>query len=286
VTQGLSTDLTLEYTRSVARGLSVLACFSERRPVMTISSVAAACGLTRATARRILHTLVQLGFVAAEGDRFRLTPRVLSIGYSYLSSLALPELAHPRMEQLVATVRESSSMAVLDECEIVYVARVATGRIMSHSLTVGTRLPAFATAMGRVLLACLTEPELEAALPGDPFPRFTARTIGTGARLREELAAVRAQGFALNDGELEEGLRSIAVPVRGPRGAAEAALNVAVDAGRVSVDRLKAEILPPLREAAELIENDLRHHPAGGEEPRGGPAAGTRESLLRVAAAH
>jgi IclR family pca regulon transcriptional regulator len=251
---------------------------------MTISAVAAESGLTRATARRILHTLVQLGFVATDGERFRLTPRVLSIGYSYLSSLALPELAHPRMEQLVATVQESCSLAVLDECEIVYVARVATARIMSHSLTVGTRLPAFATAMGRALLASLTEEELAAALPGEPFPRFTTRTVGTGARLRAELSGVRTRGFALNDQELEEGLRSIAVPIRGAHGRPEAALNVAVDAGRVSVDQLRRDILPPLREAATLIENDLRHHPVGGEA-RLGPAAATPGGQFRVAAA-
>ncbi|HYZ00324.1 MAG TPA: IclR family transcriptional regulator C-terminal domain-containing protein [Candidatus Binatia bacterium] len=277
----MSTDLGLEYTRSVARGLQVLGCFSERRPVMTISTVATECGLTRATARRILHTLVRLGFVSADGDYFRLTPRVLSIGYSYLSSLALPELAHPRMEQLVAAVHESSSLAVLDGCEIVYVARVATGR-MSHSLTVGTRLPAFATALGRALLACLTEDELPASLPEEPFPRFTDRTIGNGASLRDALAGVRSRGFAINDGELEEGQRSIAVPIRGARGRAEAALNVAVDAGRVSVDDLRTGILPELREAAAAIENDLRHHPVG--RSRGGDAAAP-DVLYRVAAA-
>lgn len=234
---------------------------------MTISTVAAESGLTRATARRILHTLVQLGFVAADGDYFRLTPRVLSIGYSYLSSLALPELAHPRMEQLVATVQETSSLAVLDGSEIVLVARMARGRIMSYSFTVGTRLPAFATAMGRALLACLTEDELAAALPEEPFPRFTARTVRTGAELRDALAGVRSRGFAINDGELEEGVRSIAVPIRGARGRAEAALNVAVEAGRVSVDELRTDILPELRQVAGAVENDLRQHPMGGAAP-------------------
>lgn len=272
----MSTDLGLEYTRSVARGLSVLGCFSERRPVMTISTVAAESGLTRATARRILHTLVQLGFVAADGDRFRLTPRVLSIGHSYLSSLALPELAHPWMDRLVGTLHESSSLAVLDGCEIVCVAHV--GRTMSHPLTVGTRLPAFATAIGRALLACLTEEELPAALPEEPFPRFTARTLRTAAELRDALAGVRSRGFAISDGDLEVGLRAIAVPIRGPRGRAEAALSVAVAAGQAGVDDMRTGVLPQLRAAAAAIEKGLRHHPAGG-------ATSGLDGLHRVAGA-
>jgi IclR family pca regulon transcriptional regulator len=242
----------------------VIGSFSDGRPVMTISMVAAETGLTRATARRILHTLRQLGFVAADGDLFRLTPKVLSMGYSYLSALELPELAHPHMEQLVAQTHESSSLAILDRPDVVYVARVPTRRIMSVTLTVGTRLPAFATSMGRVLLAELPPGELDALLGSQPFPALTSRTVRTPDELREVLGQVRRQGYALTDQELEDGLRSIAVPIRDARGEAEAALNVAVHAGRTSTDTMLTDFLPRLLEAAGAIEADLAHRPSGG----------------------
>lgn len=257
----MSTDRALEYVQSLARGLSVISCFSERRPAMTISAVAEATGLSRATARRVLHTLQQLDLVATDGEVFRLTPRVLSIGYAYLSSLELPELAHPHMEQLVAQVHESSSLAVLDGADIVYVARVPTKRIMSVAITVGTRLPAFATSMGRALLADRTPAEVEELLGTGPLPALTARTVRTPADLRRVLDRVRDEGFALTDQELEDGLRSIAVPVRDARGVARAALNVAAHAGRVSAQAMVEEFLPPLLEAAFRIETDVRHRP-------------------------
>jgi IclR family transcriptional regulator, pca regulon regulatory protein len=260
----VSTEASLEYVRSLARGLAVIASFSAGRPVMTISMVAAETGLTRATARRILHTLGQLGFVARDGDLFRLTPKVLSIGYSYLSGLELPELAHPHMEQLVAQVHESSSLAILDGQDIVYVARVPTKRIMSVTLTVGTRLPAFATSMGRVLLAELPAEELDVHLGSEPFPPLTSRTVRTRHELRELLRRVREHGYALTDQELEDGLRSVAVPIRDAHGAVEAALNIAAHAGRISKDTMLADFLPRLREAAGAIEADLTHRPAGG----------------------
>jgi IclR family transcriptional regulator, pca regulon regulatory protein len=264
VSQDVSTDASLEYVRSLARGLAVIGSFSEGRPVMTISMVASETGLTRATARRILHTLCKLGLVAVDGDQFRLTPKVLSIGYSYLSGLELPELAHPHMEQLVARVHESSSIAILDRRDIVYVARVPTKRIMSVSLTVGTRLPAFATSMGRVLLAELSADELERLLGDQPYPPHTSRTVRTLHGLREILRRVRDQGYALTDQELEEGLRSIAVPIRGAHGEVEAALNIAAHAGRISKETMLADFLPRLRETARAIEADLTHVPAGG----------------------
>jgi IclR family transcriptional regulator, pca regulon regulatory protein len=260
----MSMERSLEYVQSLARGLAVISCFSERQPAMTISAVAEATGLSRATARRVLHTLQQLDLVATEGEVFRLTPRVLSIGYAYLSSLELPELAHPHMEQLVAQVRESSSLAVLDGADIVYVARVPTKRIMSVAITVGTRLPAFATSMGRALLADRPPAEVEELLGSDPLPTLTSRTVRTPAELRTALDRVREDGFALNDQELEEGLRSIAVPVRDARGVAQAALNVAAHAGRVSARAMVDEFLPPLRMAAQRIENDVRHRPVLG----------------------
>ena len=264
-------DASLEYVRSLARGLAVIGSFSEGRPVMTISMVAAETGLTRATARRILHTLRQLGFVAAEGDLYRLTPKVLSIGYSYLSGLELPELALPHMEQLVAQVHESSSIAILDGCDIVYIARVPTKRIMSVTLTVGTRLPAFATSMGRVILAALPPDELDALLGTHPLPALTPRTIREPDELREVLRQVREQDYALTDQELEDGLRSIAVPIRGAHGKTEAALNIATHAGRTSKERMEGEFLPRLREAAGAIEADLAHVPVAGWARAGVP---------------
>lgn len=254
-------ERSLEYVQSLARGLSVISCFSERQPAMTISAVAEATGLSRATARRVLHTLQRLDLVASDGDLYRLTPRVLSIGYAYLSSLELPELAHPHMEQLVAQVHESSSLAVLDGADIVYVARVPTKRIMSVAITVGTRLPAFATSMGRALLADRTPAEVEELVGIAPLPALTPQTVRTVADLRKVLDRVRDDGFALNDQELEDGLRSIAVPVRDARGVAQAALNVAAHAGRVSARAMVGEFLPPLREAALRIESDVRHRP-------------------------
>jgi IclR family pca regulon transcriptional regulator len=231
---------------------------------MTISMVSVETGLTRATARRILHTLRRLGFVAADGDLFRLTPKVLSIGYSYLSGLELPELALPHMEQLVAQVHESSSLAILDGCDIVYIARVPTKRIMSVTLTVGTRLPAFATSMGRVLLSALPVDELDALLGNQPLPALTPRTVRTQDELRDVLRQVRQQGYALTDQELEDGLRSIAVPIRSAHGEAEASLNIATHAGRTSKERMLGEFLPRLREAATAIEADLAHVPLSG----------------------
>jgi IclR family pca regulon transcriptional regulator len=257
-------DASLEYVRSLARGLSVIGSFSDGQPVMTISMVAAKTGLTRATARRILHTLRQLDYVAADGDQFRLTPKVLSIGYAYLSALALPELAYPYMEQLVGQVHESVSLAVLDGRDIVYVARVPTKRIMSVTLTVGTRLPAFATSMGRVLLADLPSDAVDAVLGDEPFPALTSRTIRTPEALRELLVAVRDQGYALTDQELEDGLRSLAVPIRSADGRAGAALNVAAHAGRVSAEAMLDDFLPRLREAAAGIESALSHRPTSG----------------------
>jgi IclR family pca regulon transcriptional regulator len=194
-----------------------------------------------------------------------LTPKVLAIGYAYLSSMQLADIAQPHLEKLVARVRESSSMAILDGAEIVYVARVPTARIMSISLTVGTRLPAYATSMGRVLLSELPDADLARLLAALDFEPLTGRTVGSAAELRSVLKAVRDQGYALNDQELEEGLRSIAVPVRDGRGTALAAVNVAVPASRISVETLTGEILPLLHATArEVGEDAARHRATGG----------------------
>jgi IclR family transcriptional regulator, pca regulon regulatory protein len=254
-----------DYVQSLERGLSVIRAFDAENRELTLSDVARATGLTRATARRFLLTLTELGYVTASDGRFSLRPRVLELGYPYLSSLSLPELAPTHMERLVARVNESSSISVLDETDIVYVVRVPTQRIMSITLSVGTRLPAYATSMGRVLLADLAEERLELLLSRTELHPLTPRTITDRGALEALLVRVRKQGFALTDQELEQGLRSIAVPIRNGAGAVAAALNVSVHASRATAAALKRDVLPLLLETAAAIEKDLR---GSGATPR------------------
>lgn len=245
-----------ELVRSLERGLAVLRSFSGEHPTQTLSDVARRTDLTRATARRLLLTLADLGYVAATGRDFRLTPRVLDIGYAYLSSLGLAELAQAEMEALVARTHESCSAAVLDGDEVVYVARVPATRIMTISLGLGSRLPAVATSLGRVLLAALPDAELDAFLASARLEPLTPRTITDAAALRTELRRVRAQGWALVDQELELGLRSIAAPVHDRYGVV-AAVNVSAHATRVSLERLRKEFAPLLLDAASHISERL-----------------------------
>ncbi|WP_125775431.1 IclR family transcriptional regulator [Antribacter gilvus] len=246
-----------EFVQSLERGLAVIRAFGAERPSLTLSEVARETGLSRASARRFLHTLVDLGYVSSDGRAFALRPRVLDLGYAYLSSLTLPEVAQPHLERLAEVVTESSSVAVLDGTEIVYVARVATHRIMSASIRVGTRFPASATSMGRVLLASLPAERLDAFLSEAPLAPLTSRTITDPAVLRAELGRVREQGWALVDQELEEGLRSVAAPLRDTSGRVVAAVNVSAPVRRGGVDDIVADILPALLQAAKDIEEDL-----------------------------
>ncbi|MEV6302838.1 IclR family transcriptional regulator C-terminal domain-containing protein [Actinoplanes sp. NPDC051861] len=246
------------YVQSLERGLAVIRAFDAQHRELTLSDVARACGLTRAAARRFLLTLTDLGYVRTDGRLFSLAPRVLELGYSYLSSLSLPEVAEPHLERLVAQVRESSSIAVLDGDDIVYVARVPTSRIMRVAINVGTRFPAYATSMGRVLLAALPEPELEAYLTRAKLEPLTDRTICSPIALRAELDRVRVQGHSIVDQELEEGLRALAAPIRDRSGAAAGAVNVSVHAARATVDEIRERLLPPLLAATAAIEADLR----------------------------
>ena len=249
------------FVQSLARGLSVIRAFNETHPEMTLSEVARATELSRAAARRFLHTLVQLGYVWTDGRTFALTPRVLELGFSYLSSVSLPEIAQPHLEKLVAAVQESASVSVLDDDDIVYVARVPTSRIMTVSINIGTRFPAYATSMGRVLLAYLPDAELEAYLDRVRLEPLGPHTLTSAAELRDELKRVRAQGWALVDQELEAGLRSIAAPVRGRSDRVVAAVNVSSHASRMSSEDARRLLLPPLLEAAARIEADLRVTP-------------------------
>ena len=247
--------------QSLERGLAVLQVFSHEYPALTLSEVARLTGLTRATARRILHTLERLGHVRSDGKRFSLTPRVLSLGWAYLSSLNLWDIAQPFMEELVEETHESCSAATLDLPDIVYVARVPTRRIMTITLGVGTRLPAHATSMGRVLLAGLPEEDLDQFLAETPLERFTDRTVTEPERLRRAVDEVRQRGWAIVDQELEIGLRSIAAPIHGADGRTVAALNVSAAASRVPLEDLRGRFVPPLRRTAELISTSLGRQP-------------------------
>ncbi|HEX6021986.1 MAG TPA: IclR family transcriptional regulator [Solirubrobacter sp.] len=245
------------FVQSLERGLAVIRAFGADDQELTLSDVARRTGLTRAAARRFLLTLADLGYVRFDGRLFALTPRVLDLGYAYLSSLSLPEVAEPHLERLAAEVHESSSVSVLDGDDIVYVGRVPTSRIMRVSINVGTRFPAYATSMGRVLLAALEPDELEAYLARAEITPNTPRAISSAEALREELDRVRAQGWALVDQELEEGLRAVAAPIRDRDGRVVAAVNVSAHASRVSKDTLRKVLLPPLLRTAVNIEADL-----------------------------
>lgn len=251
-------ELGPEFVESLARGLTVLTAFGEGRAALPLTAVAEATGLARATARRSLLTLEHLEYVTSENGLFRPTPRVLELGFPQLSGLTLPQIAQPHLARLVARVHDSASMAVLTGDDILYVARVPTVRIMSVNVTLGTHLPAYPTSMGRVLLAGLPADEVTARLARADLRPLTPRTVTDPRRLAELLEGVRRDGYALVDEELEQGLRSIAVPVRDRSGRVVAAVNVSMHASRSTAEESRAELLPPLRETAAAIEADLR----------------------------
>ena len=246
-----------QFVQSLERGLEVIRALSLPGQGRTLSDVARDTGLTRASARRFLLTLEQLGYVRADDRRFALTPRVLELGYAFLSSLTLPQIAQPHLRELVERVHESSSVSVLDGADIVYVAREPTQRIMTVAISVGTRFPVHATSMGRVLLAGLGDAELATFLETAPLQALTAATVTDKDRLRAEVLRVRRQGWALVDQELEDGLRSIAVPIHSSAGAVVAAINLSTHASRRTPAGIRRELLPRLREAAAAIEADL-----------------------------
>lgn len=227
--------------------------FSREQDAQTLSEVAARTDLTRATARRVLLTLAELGYVDQNGRSFSLTPKVLDLGYSFLSSFHVVELAQPSMERLVDEVHESSSMSVLDGDEIVYVARVPTSRIMTIALALGSRLPAYPTSMGRVLLAGLARPELERYVEETTFDKLTEHTVTDRDEFRSIITKTRKEGYALVDQELEQGVRSIAAPIHNARGQVIAAMNLSCHASRIDVDRMETEFRPKLVDAAAEI---------------------------------
>ncbi|MFI8521676.1 IclR family transcriptional regulator C-terminal domain-containing protein [Streptomyces sp. NPDC085481] len=245
------------FVESLARGLTVLTAFGEGRAALPLTAVAEATGLARATARRALITLEHLGCVAVDGREFRLTPRVLSLGFAPLSRTTLTRIAQPHLAGLADRVRESTSLAVLVGDEVQYTGRVETSRIMNVHITIGTRFPAYATSMGRVLLAGLPAEERTARLARTELRALTPYTVTGRTELAAVLAEVGRQGYALVDEELEEGLRSIAMPVHDRTGAAVAAVNVALHSSRRSREECEAEVLPELAAAIGGIEADL-----------------------------
>nr|WP_244515716.1 IclR family transcriptional regulator [Actinopolyspora xinjiangensis] len=254
--------------QSLTRGLMVIRAFDETRPEMTLSEVARVTGLSRAATRRFLHTLVRLGYVWTDGRLFALTPRVLELGFSYLSSLSLPEIAQPHLERLAAQVHESVSVSVLDGDDIVYVGRVPTSRIMTVAINIGTRFPAYATSMGRVLLANLADQELTEYLRRVRPEPLAPQTLTSVGSLRRELENIREQGWAVVDQELEAGLRSLAAPIRDRTDNVVAAVNVSSHASRTGPEEARNELLPPLLETAARIEADLRVAPHAGRTAR------------------
>jgi IclR family pca regulon transcriptional regulator len=242
---------------SLARGLSVIRAFSEDRRALTISQVSQTTGLSRAAARRCLYTLRELGYVAEAERRFTLQPRVLTLGQAYLSSTPLAVMAQPFLDAVSSTLGESCSAAILDGDDIVYVCRSAERRIMSISIFVGTRMPAYCTSMGRVLLANLPPDELDRYLSRVKLVARTGKTLISTTKLRKTLQAVRSDGYAVLDQELEIGLRSIAVPVRSPRGNIVAAVNIGANATRVTLETMQTRFLTALRRCARDLEHTL-----------------------------
>jgi IclR family pca regulon transcriptional regulator len=246
------------FMTSLARGLLVIQAFSQQSLHLSISQLSKRTGLSRASVRRCLHTLSKLGFAGSEdGRNFFLRARVLGLGHSYLSSAPLATTAQPVLEHLSDILHESCSIGLLDGVDIIYIARANVTRIMAIDLGVGTRLPAFCTSMGRVLLANLPAEEMETLLSRIEFTRYTERTITSVEKLRHVLQAARRDGYALIDQELELGLRSMAVPVQNRLGRVVAAINVGAHGQRVSVQDMQTRFLPYLRAAAHELRTLL-----------------------------
>jgi IclR family pca regulon transcriptional regulator len=241
------------YVQSFARGLQVIGCFSAEAPEQTLTEVAGRSGLTRAGARRILLTLQTLGYVTSDGRLFRLSPRILDLGFAYLSSMPIWNLAEPAMQGLASRVGESCSAAVLEGSDIIYVMRVPTHKIMSIGLGVGSRLPAYCTSMGRMLLADLDDEQALGVIEGSPRRALTRHTLTDPQDLLARVRQARKQGWCLVNQELEEGLVSLAAPLRDRGGRTVAALNISGQVNRTSARQMQDTMLPALRQAADTI---------------------------------
>ena len=240
-----------DFVESLARGLAVLQAFTNPQHALSIAKISQKTGIARAAVRRYLHTLASLGYVVShDGCRFSLLPRVAALGQAYLSASAVPNLAQSRLDVLASEVGESCSLAVLDGADIVYVARASSSAVMSPRFNVGGRLPAHCTSIGLVHLAHLPESALEELLKSMRFLPYTAHTVRSPEALRECLARVREEGFAIADQQLEAGFRSIAVPVRASTGRVIAGLNVIVPVPRASLAQMRTRYLQPLAQTA------------------------------------
>lgn len=268
-----------EFVQGLERGFSVVKAFAADASSLSITQVAAKTGLTRAVARRYLLTLERLGYVLRSGAAFRLTPRILDLGFTYLSTIDVANVAQRFMEQVVEQLHETCSLAVLDNDETVYLCRVPAKRIMSINLVVGSRLPAHATSMGKVLLAHLPPPELDTYFQRATLHRLTKRTICSESTLRRQLDEVRARGWAISDQETEDGIRTIAAAIFDRAHRVHAAVNVSGHATRVSVPELRSRYLPVLLEASRAISLAI-----GASEQKLAPprsAAGARRRRKR-----
>lgn len=243
------------YVKSVEKTFAVLLAFTSEEPKLTVTRAAVKADLSRAAARRFLLTLTDLGYLRSDGNYFELTPRTLDIGASFMAGLTLPRIAEPHLKSLAAQLDETTSLCILDRTDVVYMARVAAPRLLSVSINVGTRFPAWATSMGRILLAGLEDAEREAYLREVKLRPFTDHTVSSVEQLRDAVEKAGRAGWAIVSGELEEGLRGVAVPVK--RGSqVVAALNVSLQRHRAGTAVIEHEIVPSLQAAASRIGDD------------------------------
>ncbi|ATQ29725.1 IclR family transcriptional regulator [Rhodococcus ruber Chol-4] len=246
-----------DFVQSIERGFAVLLAFDERHPTPSLAELAAKTDLSRPAVRRILLTLQKLGYVTSTGSRWSLTPRVLSIGQHYSASHALVEAAMPRLVEIAEYTGESASLGVLDGAEVVYAARVPVRRIMSINVSVGTRVPAYATSMGRALLAWAPEELVEQVVAATRFEKLATATVRNADELRAELARVRAQGYALTSAELEEGLISAAAPVRDATGTVVGVLACSTSTARHTPGEFRELAAECLMKSAHALGADL-----------------------------
>ncbi len=239
------------------KGLAVISAFDQDRPRLTMTEVASLCGLTRAAARRYLITLEYLGYVTSDRKMYALTPKVLRLGQSYMHSARLPRIVQPELHKLAYGLKEASSAGVLEGADVICIAATSAGRVVSSTLQPGTRVPAYCTANGRVLLASLPQAELDAWLAKQTLAPLTPSTITSADRLRAEISRARQQGYAAVDQEMELGLRTISVPLKSYRGDVLAAMNISVHAARVSMDQLVNDCLPALLQAQASLRTVL-----------------------------
>lgn len=247
-----------QFVQSLARGITVIKTFDAENSAMPLTEIASRADLSRATTRRFLLTLEELGYVNFNGKLFSLTPKILELGYSYLSGIGLPELAQPHLEKFSAETTESASLSVLNGKSVVYVARVMVKKIMAVNISIGTSFPAYATSMGRALLAFQPQSTIDQVLDDSDLEKYTVKTLVDRDEINEELKRVRNQGWAVNDGELEDGLISVAVPIFGKDRHIIAAINCAVAAARFNAEEAVERFVPELKRAAQAIEEDYR----------------------------